>query len=50
MLLDEYDDVCKDPIGDPLYYWVQHYIDLVLDTQLPNRPMYYKILWENEEI
>ena len=48
--VEEYSDIFSSPTGVPLDFQVKHPIDLTPDAPLPNGPVYYRSLLENEEI
>lgn len=49
-VMEEYKDILSSPMGVPLYYQVNHSIDLNFDAPLPNGPIYCHSIIENEEI
>jgi hypothetical protein len=48
--VEEYSDIFSSPTGLPLHCQAKNPIDLTPDTSLPNGPVYYNSLLENEEI
>ena len=49
-VMEEYSDIFSSPTWLPLHCQVKHPIDLTLGAPLPNGPVYYLSLLENEEI
>ena len=49
-VVEEYGDIFTSPIGVPLHYQVKHPIDLTLGAPLPNGPIYWRSVLENDEI
>jgi hypothetical protein len=48
--MEEYKDIFSSPTGVPLHCQVKHSIDLTPNAPLPNGPVYWHSLLENEEI
>jgi hypothetical protein len=46
----EYEDIFMSPVGVPLHYQVKHPIDMTLGVSLPNGPIYWRSVMENDEI
>jgi hypothetical protein len=49
-VMEEYSYILSSPTRVPLHCQVKHPIDLTLNAPLPNGPVYYRSLLENEEI
>jgi hypothetical protein len=49
-VMEEYKDIFTSPAGVPLHFQVKHPIDLTLGVSLPNGPIYWCSVLENEEI
>jgi hypothetical protein len=47
--LEEYEDIFTSPAGVPLHYEVKHPIDMTLRVSLPNGPIYWRSVLENDE-
>jgi len=45
----EYEDIFMSPVGVPLHYQVKHPIDMTLGVSLPNGPIYWRSVLENDE-
>jgi hypothetical protein len=48
--MEKYRDIFTSLIGVPLQCQVNHSIELTIGMPLPNGPMYWRSLLENEEI
>jgi hypothetical protein len=46
----EYEDIFMSPVGVPLHSQVKHPIDMTLGVSLPNGPIYWRSVMENDEI
>jgi hypothetical protein len=49
-IMGEYRDIFSSPTWVPTHCQVKNPIDLTLDAPLPNGPVYYRSLMENDEI
>jgi hypothetical protein len=49
-VVEEYSDIFSTTIGVPLHFQVKYPIDLIPGAPLPNGPVYFLSLLENEEI
>eukprot|EP00253_Pinus_taeda_P023457 PITA_23457 len=49
-VVEEYEDIFTSSTGVPLNCQVKHSIDLTLGALLPNGPIYWRFILENEEI
>jgi hypothetical protein len=49
-IVEEYRDIFSSPTGVPIHCHVKHPIDLTLGAPLPNGPVYYRSLMENDKI
>jgi hypothetical protein len=49
-IVEEYRDIFSSPTGVPTHCQVKHPIDLTLDVPLPNGPVYWHLLMENDKI
>jgi hypothetical protein len=49
-VLEEYEDIFTSPVGVPLHCHVKHPIDLTPGAPLPNGPIYWRSVLENDEI
>ena len=49
-VVEEYEDIFTSPIGVPLHCQVKHPIDLIPGAPLPNGPIYWRSMLENDEI
>eukprot|EP00253_Pinus_taeda_P012214 PITA_12214 len=49
-VVEEYEDIFSSPAGVPLHCQVKHSIDLTPGAPLPNGPIYWRSVLENDEI
>ena len=49
-VVEEYEDIFTSPAGVPLHYQVKHSINLTPSAPLPNGPIYWCSILENNEI
>jgi len=49
-VMKEYEDIFTSPLGVPLHCQVKHSIDLTPGAPLPNGPIYWLFILENDEI
>ena len=49
-VVEEYEDIFTSPAGVPLHCQVKHSIDLTPGAPLPNGPIYWRSVLENDEI
>ena len=49
-VVEEYKDIFTSPAGVPLHCQVKHPIDLTLGAPLPNGPIYWRSVLENDKI
>eukprot|EP00253_Pinus_taeda_P022190 PITA_22190 len=49
-VVEEYEDMFTSPAGVPLHCQVKHSIDMTLGAPLPNGPIYWCSVLENDEI
>jgi len=49
-VVEEYNHIFTSPTGVPLHYQVKHPIDMTLGASLPNGPIYWHSILENDEI
>ena len=49
-VVEEYGDIFTSPIGVPLHCQVKRPIDLTPGAPLPNGPIYWRYVLENDEI
>jgi hypothetical protein len=49
-IVEEYEEIFTSPAGVPLHCQVKHPIDLTPGAPLPNGPIYWRSILENDEI
>ena len=49
-VVEEYEDIFTSPTGVPLHCQIKHPIDMTPGAPLPNGPIYWRLILENDEI